>query len=170
MYARRRVESTLKSKGLGTSVGDEGGLAPNLKANVEAIEVILAAIGKAGFTAGKDIVLALDPAASEFYEDGAYVLAKSIAVLALVFVAGGLTLAFEDTLEGTIAAVDVPRELRGSGFGALAAVNGVGDLVSSAMVGVAWSVIGAPAAFAAAGVLCALGTVALTAHVARARR
>jgi len=71
------LKSTLKSKGLGTGVGDEGGFAPNLKANVEAIEVILAAIGKAGFAAGKDIVLALDPAASEFYEDGAYVFAKS---------------------------------------------------------------------------------------------
>jgi len=71
------LKSTLKSKGLGTGVGDEGGFAPNLKANVEAIEVILAAIQEAGFAAGKDIVLALDPAASEFYEDGAYVLAKS---------------------------------------------------------------------------------------------
>ena len=60
------LKSTLKSKGLGTGVGDEGGFAPNLKANVEAIEVILAAIDKAGFAAGKDIVLALDPAASEF--------------------------------------------------------------------------------------------------------
>jgi enolase len=71
------LKSTLKSKGLGTGVGDEGGFAPNLEANVEAIEVILAAIEKAGFAAGKDVVLALDPAASEFYEDGAYVLAKS---------------------------------------------------------------------------------------------
>jgi enolase len=71
------LKSTLKSKGLRTGVGDEGGFAPDLRANVEAIEVILAAIEKAGFTAGKDIVLALDPAASEFYEDGRYVLAKS---------------------------------------------------------------------------------------------
>jgi enolase len=71
------LKSTLKSKGLGTGVGDEGGFAPNLKANVEAVEVILAAIDKAGFAAGKDIVLALDPAASEFFEDGAYVFAKS---------------------------------------------------------------------------------------------
>ena len=71
------LKSTLKSKGLGTGVGDEGGFAPNLKANVEAIEVILAAIQKAGFAPGKDIVLALDPAASEFYQDGAYVFAKS---------------------------------------------------------------------------------------------
>jgi phosphopyruvate hydratase len=55
----------------------EDGFAPNLRANVEAIEVILAAIDKAGFAPGKDVVLALDPAASEFYEDGAYVLAKS---------------------------------------------------------------------------------------------
>lgn len=71
------LKSTLKAKGLGTGVGDEGGFAPNLRASVEAIEVILAAIEKAGFAAGKDMVLALDPAASEFLEDGAYVFAKS---------------------------------------------------------------------------------------------
>ena len=71
------LKATLKGKGYGTAVGDEGGFAPNLKANVEAIEVILAGIGKAGFAPGKDVVIALDPAASEFYEDGAYVLAKS---------------------------------------------------------------------------------------------
>ncbi|OFX24975.1 MAG: phosphopyruvate hydratase [Anaeromyxobacter sp. RBG_16_69_14] len=71
------LKSTLKSKGLGTGVGDEGGFAPNLKANVEAVEVILAGIEKAGLAPGKDVVLALDPAASEFYEDGAYVFAKS---------------------------------------------------------------------------------------------
>lgn len=71
------LKSTLKAKGLGTGVGDEGGFAPNLKANVEAVEVILAAIEKAGLAPGKDVVLALDPAASEFFEDGTYVLAKS---------------------------------------------------------------------------------------------
>ena len=71
------LKSTLKAKGLGTGVGDEGGFAPNLKANVEAVEVILAAIQKAGFKPGTDVVLALDPAASEFFEDGAYVLSKS---------------------------------------------------------------------------------------------
>jgi len=71
------LKSTLKEKGLGTGVGDEGGFAPNLRANVEAVEVILAAIQKAGLAPGKDVVLALDPAASEFYEGGAYVLAKS---------------------------------------------------------------------------------------------
>ena len=71
------LKSTLKSKGLGTGVGDEGGFAPNLRANVEAVEVILAGIERAGLAPGKDVVLALDPAASEFYEDGAYVFAKS---------------------------------------------------------------------------------------------
>jgi enolase 1/2/3 len=71
------LKSTLKSKGLGTGVGDEGGFAPNLRANVEAVEVILAGIERAGLAPGKDVVLALDPAASEFYEDGTYVLAKS---------------------------------------------------------------------------------------------
>ena len=71
------LKSTLKARGLGTGVGDEGGFAPNLKANVEAVEVILAAVEKAGFRAGGDVVLALDPAASEFFEDGAYVFSKS---------------------------------------------------------------------------------------------
>jgi enolase len=71
------LKSILKAKGYSTAVGDEGGFAPNLKANVEAIQVILAAIEKAGFKPGADVVIALDPAASEFFEDGAYVLSKS---------------------------------------------------------------------------------------------
>jgi enolase len=71
------LKSTLKSKGLSTGVGDEGGFAPNLRANVEAVEVILGGIEKAGLAPGKDVVLALDPAASEFFEDGAYVFSKS---------------------------------------------------------------------------------------------
>jgi len=71
------LKGILKGKGLSTGVGDEGGFAPNLRANVEAVEVILAAIQKAGLAPGKDVVLALDPAASEFYEGGFYVLAKS---------------------------------------------------------------------------------------------
>jgi enolase len=71
------LKSTLRDRGLGTGVGDEGGFAPNLKANVEAVEVILAAIEKAGLAPGKDVAIALDPAASEFYEDGAYVLSRS---------------------------------------------------------------------------------------------
>jgi len=71
------LKATLKTKGYSTAIGDEGGFAPNLKANVEAIEVILKAIEKAGLKAGTDAVIALDPAASEFFEDGAYVLKKS---------------------------------------------------------------------------------------------
>ncbi len=71
------LKSTLRAKGLGTGVGDEGGFAPNLRANVEAVEVIIAAIEKAGLTPGKHVALALDPAASEFFEDGAYVFSKS---------------------------------------------------------------------------------------------
>ena len=63
------LKSVLKSHGYATLVGDEGGYAPNLKANVEAIEVILEAIEKAGFEAGKDVAIALDPAASEFYDE-----------------------------------------------------------------------------------------------------
>jgi len=68
------LKKVLKSQGLNTAVGDEGGFAPNLKSNVEAIEIILKAIKEAGYEAGKDIWLALDPAASEFYKDGAYML------------------------------------------------------------------------------------------------
>jgi enolase len=71
------LKATLKKAGYGTGVGDEGGFAPNLRANVEAIEVILRAIEQAGFRAGQDVVLALDPAASEFFEGGGYVLRKS---------------------------------------------------------------------------------------------
>ena len=68
------LKKVLHDKKLSTSVGDEGGFAPDLKSNDEAIEVILAAIDKAGYKAGKDIFIALDPAASSFYEDGKYVM------------------------------------------------------------------------------------------------
>jgi enolase len=67
----------LHAKGYATSVGDEGGFAPNLKSNEEACELIVEAIGAAGFTPGKDIAIALDPAASSFYSKGAYRLDKS---------------------------------------------------------------------------------------------
>jgi len=71
------LKSTLKQKGYATSVGDEGGFAPALRANVEAVEVILEAIGEAGLRAPRDVALALDPAASEFFEDGEYVFERS---------------------------------------------------------------------------------------------
>ena len=63
------LKSVLKAHGYATLVGDEGGYAPNLKANVEAVELILEAIEKAGYKAGKDVAIALDPAASEFYDE-----------------------------------------------------------------------------------------------------
>jgi enolase len=66
------LKSVLKSKGLNTAVGDEGGFAPDLKSNEQAIETILEAIGKTGYHAGKDVYLGLDVASSEFYKDGAY--------------------------------------------------------------------------------------------------
>lgn len=69
------LKSVLKSQGLNTAVGDEGGFAPNLRSNEEAITVIMEAIDQAGYKAGKDIYLALDCAASEFYKNGQYVLA-----------------------------------------------------------------------------------------------
>jgi enolase len=71
------LKSVLKKKGYGTSVGDEGGFAPNLKSNEEAIETILEAIAQSGYQAGTDVLLALDPAASEFYDGAAYVFKKS---------------------------------------------------------------------------------------------
>jgi len=71
------LKKILSKKGYATGVGDEGGFAPNLKSNDEACEVILEAIKDAGYQAGKDIVLALDPAASSFWENGSYNLAKS---------------------------------------------------------------------------------------------
>ncbi|MBF0509658.1 MAG: phosphopyruvate hydratase [Deltaproteobacteria bacterium] len=67
------LKKVLSAKGLNTSVGDEGGFAPNLKSNEEAIEVILEAVTKAGYKPNDDIVLALDVAASEFYDQGSYV-------------------------------------------------------------------------------------------------
>lgn len=69
------LKSVLKSQGLNTAVGDEGGFAPNLRSNEEAITVIMKAIEQVGYQAGKDIYLALDCAASEFYKNGQYVLA-----------------------------------------------------------------------------------------------
>jgi enolase len=69
------LKSVLRGRGLSTAVGDEGGFAPDLPSNEAALEVIMEAIGKAGFKAGEDITLALDCAASEFYKDGKYVLA-----------------------------------------------------------------------------------------------
>jgi enolase len=71
------LKKVLKGKGLNTSVGDEGGFAPNLKTNEEAVEVILQAIQNAGYKPGEDIGLALDVAASEFFKDGKYVFHKS---------------------------------------------------------------------------------------------
>jgi len=70
------LKSVLHGRGMNTTVGDEGGFAPDLPSNESAIEVILEAIDKAGFTAGKDIYLGLDTASSEFYRDGKYVLAS----------------------------------------------------------------------------------------------
>jgi enolase len=71
------LKSVLKKKGYATSVGDEGGFAPNLRSNEEAIETILESITKAGYAAGSDCLLALDPAASEFYDGKSYVFKKS---------------------------------------------------------------------------------------------
>jgi enolase len=71
------LKKVLSKKGYNTAVGDEGGFAPNLKSNEEALEVILEATQQAGFTPGKDVFIALDPASSEFFENGKYVFKKS---------------------------------------------------------------------------------------------
>ncbi len=70
------LKKVLSKRGYGTSVGDEGGFAPSLKSNEEALEVILEAIQKAGYRPGQDIYIALDPAASELFDDGKYHLKK----------------------------------------------------------------------------------------------
>jgi enolase len=70
------LKSVLKSKGLNTNVGDEGGFAPSLSSNNQAVELIIQAIEKAGYQPGKDCFIALDPASSEYYEDGKYHLAR----------------------------------------------------------------------------------------------
>jgi len=71
------LKGILKKRGYATGVGDEGGFAPNLKSNEEACEVIVEAIKSAGYAPGKDVAIALDPAASSFFEEGVYNLAKS---------------------------------------------------------------------------------------------
>jgi enolase 1/2/3 len=71
------LKGVLKKRGYNTAVGDEGGFAPSVKSNVEGIEVVLEAIEKAGYKAGEEIAIALDPAASEFFQDGKYVFKKS---------------------------------------------------------------------------------------------
>jgi enolase len=71
------LKGVLKKRGYSTAVGDEGGFAPSVKSNVEAIEVVLEAIQQAGYKPGEEIAIALDPAASEFYQDGKYVFKKS---------------------------------------------------------------------------------------------
>ena len=71
------LKGVLKKRGYNTAVGDEGGFAPSLKSNVEAIEVVLEAIQQAGYKPGEEIAIALDPASSEFYQGGKYVFKKS---------------------------------------------------------------------------------------------
>src|SRR5690349_7967152 len=71
------LKGVLKKRGYNTAVGDEGGFAPSVKSNVEAIDVVLEAISKAGYKPGEEIAIALDPASSEFFQDGKYVFKKS---------------------------------------------------------------------------------------------
>ena len=78
------LKKVLKDRGLDTNVGDEGGFAPPLASNKEALEAVLSAIEKAGYKPGEDCFIALDPAASEFYEDGKYILAREGTTLSSV--------------------------------------------------------------------------------------
>ncbi|GAG34705.1 unnamed protein product, partial [marine sediment metagenome] len=82
------LRSVLREKGLNTNVGDEGGFAPSLKSNDEAVELILAAIERAGYMPGRDCFIALDPASSTFFQDGKYVLLRE-----------GLSLSRQDMVE-----------------------------------------------------------------------
>ncbi len=75
------LHKVLEDKGLSTNVGDEGGFAPRLPSNKDALELILAAIDMAGYKAGQDLLIALDPAASTFYQDGKYVLSQESVTL-----------------------------------------------------------------------------------------
>jgi MFS family permease len=93
----------------------------------------------------------------------AAVIGPSLGAFAILFAVAGLTLAFEDTLEGVLTARLVPAERRGTAYGVLAAVNGLGDLVSSSFVGLLWTVAGPGPAFAAAAVLCLCGTLLMLA-------
>src|SRR5437588_3575837 len=69
-----RLKSTLRSRGLSTAIGDEGGFAPDLGSNAEPLEILTEAISAAGYAPGADVAIALDPAVSELYGDGTYVL------------------------------------------------------------------------------------------------
>jgi enolase len=89
------LKGVLKKKGYNVGVGDEGGFAPSLKSNAEAFEVILEAIVKAGYKPGEEICLGMDPASSEFYQNGKYVLAKE-----------GRTLSSEEMVEWYVKAAD----------------------------------------------------------------
>ncbi|HEB57982.1 MAG TPA: phosphopyruvate hydratase [Gammaproteobacteria bacterium] len=89
------LKGVLHTQGMNTAVGDEGGFAPDLPSNEAAIEVILEAIDKAGYTAGGDIFIAIDAASSEFYKDGKYVLASENKTLD----AGGLVDLLEDWVD-----------------------------------------------------------------------
>ncbi len=71
------LKGVLRSKGYSTSVGDEGGYAPNVRSNEEALELLITGIKEAGYEPGRDVAIALDPAASSFYKDGRYVFSKS---------------------------------------------------------------------------------------------
>ncbi len=94
------LKAILKSRGLATSVGDEGGFAPQIGTAREALDVIVDAIGKAGYTPGQDVFIALDPAASEFFEDGAYrIEGKKLPPAEMV--------AFWETLVGTYPIVSI---------------------------------------------------------------
>ncbi len=73
----QHLKKVLSGRGLSTAVGDEGGFAPTVPSNEAALDLLMEAIGAAGYTPGQDLAIALDPAASEFYRDGAYVFAKS---------------------------------------------------------------------------------------------
>jgi MFS family permease len=90
----------------------------------------------------------------------------SLFLLTLLFVCAGLVIGIEETLESVLTAKLIDARVRGSAYGALAATNGVGDLISSSLVGIVWTAFGPGVAFASAGVACALGAAVLGLAVA----
>ena len=86
---------------------------------------------------------------------------SSVPIVVLAFALAAIAVAILEPMEGTYATELLPAERRGTGFGVLASVNGIGDFVSSAGVGLLWQTVGATVAFGAAGAICAAGTIML---------
>ena len=126
MIQKIELKKTLNEKGYSTGVGDEGGFAPNLKSNAEAIEVILEAITKAGYEPGKEMFIAIDAASSEYYKDGKYVLEHEYSLGIAYDGDGDRCLAIDE--KGNVV-IDYQYDFAGS------FVNGVAGVVKDGKIG-----------------------------------